>query len=78
MGAKYARDHYDCPLEFRLEKRDNVGDHVLIDGNTATALGSIYGGATVMAWYPITPSTSVAKAFETYAKKIARRRQGPK
>ncbi len=70
MGAQYARDHYECPLEYRLEKRDNVGDHILIDGNTATALGSLYAGATVMAWYPITPSTSAAKAFETYAKKL--------
>ncbi len=70
MGAEYARKHYSCPLEYRLEKRDHVGDHILIDGNTATGLGSIYAGATVAAWYPITPSTSVVKAFETYAKKL--------
>ena len=70
IGAEYARKHYDCPLEFRLEKRDNIGDQILIDGNTATGLGSIYAGATVAAWYPITPSTSVVKAFEDYAKKL--------
>ncbi|MFT4666579.1 MAG: 2-oxoglutarate ferredoxin oxidoreductase subunit alpha [Polaribacter sp.] len=70
LGAKYARDHFDCPLEYRLEKRDKVGDQILIDGNTAAALGAIYAGATVMAWYPITPSTSVAKAFEIYCKKL--------
>ncbi len=70
LGAQYAKDHFDCPLEYRLEKRDKVGDHILIDGNTASALGAIYAGATVMAWYPITPSTSVAKAFETYCKKL--------
>jgi 2-oxoglutarate ferredoxin oxidoreductase subunit alpha len=42
----------------------------MIDGNTSCALGAIFGGATVMAWYPITPSTSVADAFEQYAKEL--------
>lgn len=70
MGAQYVRDHYNCPLIYRVEKRDNIKDQILIDGNTATALGAIYGGATLAAWYPITPSTSVVKAFEKYAKKL--------
>ena len=70
MGYDYARQHYDCPLGIRVERRDQVGDQILIDGNTATALGAIYGGATVAGWYPITPSTSVVKAFETYCKKL--------
>lgn len=70
LGYQYAKAHYDCPLNIRLERRDNVGDHIMIEGNTATALGAIYAGATVAAWYPITPSTSVVKAFETYAKKL--------
>jgi 2-oxoglutarate/2-oxoacid ferredoxin oxidoreductase subunit alpha len=70
LGAQYARDHFDCPLEYRLEKRDLIGDRILIEGNAATALGAIYAGATVMAWYPITPSTSVASAFEKYCKKF--------
>lgn len=70
MGAQYARDNYDCPLEYRLEKRDNIKDQILIDGNTAIGLGAIYGGATVAGWYPITPSTSIVKAFDTYAKKL--------
>ncbi|WP_445223476.1 2-oxoacid:acceptor oxidoreductase subunit alpha [Catalinimonas locisalis] len=70
LGYQYAKAHYDCPLDIRLERRDNVGDHIMIEGNTATALGAIYAGATVAAWYPITPSTSVVKAFETYAKKL--------
>jgi 2-oxoglutarate/2-oxoacid ferredoxin oxidoreductase subunit alpha len=69
LGRDYAREHYTCPLPFRVERRDKVGDSIMIDGNTATGLGAVYGGATVVAWYPITPSTSVAKAFETYAKK---------
>lgn len=70
LGFQYAQAYYDCPLDIRVERRDHVGDHILMDGNTATALGAIYGGATVAAWYPITPSTSVVKAFETYAKRL--------
>ncbi len=70
LGYNYAQQHFDCPLDIRVERRDNTGDSILIDGNTATALGAIFGGATVAAWYPITPSTSVVKAFETYCKKL--------
>ena len=70
LGFNYVQEHFNCPLGIRLERRDAVGDHILMEGNEATALGAIYGGATVMAWYPITPSTSVAKAFEKFAKKL--------
>lgn len=70
MGANYVREHYTCPLDIRVERRDKNKDSILVDGNTATGLGLIYGGATVAAWYPITPSTSVAKAFEDYSKKL--------
>lgn len=69
LGRNYVKEHYECPLPLRLERRDKVGDQIMIDGNTATGLGALYGGASVVAWYPITPSTSVAKAFETYAKR---------
>lgn len=70
LGINYVKDHYDYPLPLRLERRDNVGDHIMIDGNTACALGAIYGGATVAAWYPITPSTSIITAFGKYAKRL--------
>jgi 2-oxoglutarate ferredoxin oxidoreductase subunit alpha len=70
LGYEYAKTHFDCPLDIRLERRDSIGDQIMIDGNTATGLGAIYAGASVAAWYPITPSTSVVKAFETYAKKL--------
>lgn len=63
LGYDYAKEHFECPLPFRLEKMDANGDKVLIDGNTATALGCLYAGATVAAWYPITPATSVMDAF---------------
>ena len=69
LGYDYARDHFDCPLPFHLEKMDANGDKILIDGNTATALGCVYAGATVAAWYPITPSTSVMDAFKVFCEK---------
>lgn len=68
-GAAYARAHFECPLGLRLEARQAVGQKIMIDGNTACALGALYAGATVAAWYPITPSTSVVNAFEKYAHK---------
>lgn len=70
LGGAYAREHFECPLPKRLEARNLVGDAILLDGNTALALGAIWGGATVAAWYPITPSTSVVDAFESYAEKL--------
>uniref|UniRef100_UPI0030EF2792 2-oxoacid:acceptor oxidoreductase family protein n=1 Tax=uncultured Cyclobacterium sp. TaxID=453820 RepID=UPI0030EF2792 len=69
LGMDYAKKHFDYPLPIRLERRDLVKDKILVDGNTACGLGAVYGGATVMAWYPITPSTSVAEAFEKFASK---------
>lgn len=70
LGYDYAVKHHGCPLDVRVERRDLIGDKILIDGNTATALGTIYGGATVLTWYPITPSTSVAKAYDKYAHRL--------
>jgi 2-oxoglutarate ferredoxin oxidoreductase subunit alpha len=70
LGYKYAREHFDCPLPFRLEKMQANDDQILIDGNTAAALGAVYAGATVAAWYPITPATSVMDAFKTLCEKF--------
>lgn len=70
LGYQSAREAYGCPIGLRLERRDAVGDRILMEGNEALALGAIYGGATVAAWYPITPSTSVVDAFEKYAKRL--------
>lgn len=70
LGIEYIHSNYAYPLDIRLERRDLVGDQILIDGNSACGLGAVYGGATVVAWYPITPSTSVVEGFETYAKKL--------
>lgn len=70
LGVNYVKENHQYPLNIRVKRTDKNGDSILIDGNTACGLGAIYAGATVMAWYPITPSTSVAKAFETYCKKL--------
>src|SRR5690606_21041000 len=64
LGMDYVEEHFHQPIGFHLHRSDHVGNSILIDGNTACGLGAVYGGATVMAWYPITPSTSVAEAFE--------------
>ncbi len=69
LGVNYARENFECPLEIRVERRDLLGDKILYSGNSACALGAIYAGATVAAWYPITPSTSVVDAFAKYAAK---------
>lgn len=70
LGVQYVHDHYSYPLDLRLEKRDLIGNKIMIDGNSACGLGAVYAGATVVAWYPITPSTSVVEAFENYASKL--------
>jgi 2-oxoglutarate/2-oxoacid ferredoxin oxidoreductase subunit alpha len=69
-GVKYIKDNYEYPLPFRLQRRDLNGDSIVMDGNTACGIGALYAGATVAAWYPITPSTSLVNAFEKYAKKL--------
>jgi len=70
IGRDYAQRYLKCPLPIQVRRSNGVGDKIMIDGNTATALGALYGGATVCAWYPITPSTSVAEAFERYANRF--------
>ena len=74
MGRDYARANLKCPIGLRVKRADAVGKKVFIEGNNATALGCVYGGATVAAWYPITPSSSVAEAFARHCKRF---RQDP-
>ena len=59
-----------CPIGLRVQKADKVGDRIFIEGNSAAALGAVYGGATVCAWYPITPSSSLADAFTSHCKRL--------
>jgi 2-oxoglutarate/2-oxoacid ferredoxin oxidoreductase subunit alpha len=72
LGYAYAREHFECPLPFHLQKTDANRGKILIDGNTAAALGCVYAGATVAAWYPITPATSVMDAFRQFCEKLRR------
>src|SRR5215218_1795937 len=72
LGADYARAHFGCPLPIHLAPLDRTGDAILIDGNTAAALGCLYAGATVGAWYPITPATSLMEAFKGFCLKYRR------
>lgn len=67
IGRDYALEYLDGPLPLQVKRCDEVGERIMVEGNAAAGLGSIYGGATVCGWYPITPSTSVAEAFERYA-----------
>ena len=69
MGRDYAREHLKHPLGIKVRRSNNVGDRIFVDGNSAAALGCVYGGATVCAWYPITPSSSLAEAFQRYCGK---------
>jgi 2-oxoglutarate ferredoxin oxidoreductase subunit alpha len=69
MGRDYALQNLQ-PLPLRVRAADRVGERIYMDGNTAAGLGAVYGGATVCAWYPITPSTSLAEAFTKYCNKF--------
>jgi 2-oxoglutarate/2-oxoacid ferredoxin oxidoreductase subunit alpha len=70
LGYDYARKHLPCPLPFSLQRMNATADAILIDGNTAGALGAVYAGATVGAWYPITPATSVMEAFKEFCERF--------
>ena len=70
LGRDWATENLPHPIGLRVKRADNVGDKIFIDGNAAVALGAVYGGATVCAWYPITPSSSVAEAFQRYCAKF--------
>jgi 2-oxoglutarate/2-oxoacid ferredoxin oxidoreductase subunit alpha len=70
MGLEHARSHLKNSLGLKVKRSYNVGDKIFIEGNAAAALGCVYGGATVCAWYPITPSSSLAEAFQKYCSKL--------
>jgi 2-oxoglutarate ferredoxin oxidoreductase subunit alpha len=70
LGYDYAKANFACPLPLRVERMDKTAGYVMIDGNTAAGLGCVYAGATVGAWYPITPSTSLMDAFKGFCAKL--------
>lgn len=69
LGFNYVKDNFESPLPIHLEKMDETKDCILIDGNTSASLGCLYAGATVGAWYPITPATSLMEGFAGFCKK---------
>jgi 2-oxoglutarate ferredoxin oxidoreductase subunit alpha len=70
MGREYAETHLRDAVGLKVRRADAVGERIFIDGNEASALGAVYGGATVCAWYPITPSTSLAEAFMKHCRRF--------
>jgi 2-oxoglutarate ferredoxin oxidoreductase subunit alpha len=70
LGREYALKHFDCPLPIKVRHAERAKGKIMVTGNDAGGLGAIYAGATVCAWYPITPSTSLAEAFEKYARRL--------
>jgi len=70
LGFDEAKKAFDKPLPLQLKRSNKNDGKVLLEGNAACGLGAVYGGATVCAWYPITPSTSVAEGYEKYAKQL--------
>src|SRR3954463_4207468 len=70
MGLNHAKEHLKDALGLKVKRAYNVGDQIFMEGNAAAALGCVYGGATVCAWYPITPSSSLAEAFQKYCSKL--------
>jgi 2-oxoglutarate ferredoxin oxidoreductase subunit alpha len=70
LGYDYTRENFACPLPARVSPLDKTKGHVIIDGNTAAGLGCVYAGATVGAWYPITPSTSLMDAYKAFCKQF--------
>ena len=70
LGYDYAKEHFTCPLPFKVKRLDKTAGHIMIDGNTAAGLGCVYAGATVGAWYPITPSTSLMDGFKHFCEML--------
>jgi 2-oxoglutarate ferredoxin oxidoreductase subunit alpha len=76
LGRAYAAKHFDCPLPIRVRPATGAKGKIMVSGNDAAALGAVYAGATVCAWYPITPSTSLAEAFERHARRLRTSKDG--
>jgi 2-oxoglutarate ferredoxin oxidoreductase subunit alpha len=70
MGRDWALANLKCPIGLRVKRSNKIGKRIFLEGNSAAALGAVYGGATVCAWYPITPSSSLAEAFQRHARRL--------
>ena len=72
IGRSYVAENLEYPLRVRVRRAGENTGKIMITGNEAAALGAVYAGATVASWYPITPSTSLAEAFQRYAERFRR------
>jgi 2-oxoglutarate ferredoxin oxidoreductase subunit alpha len=70
IGRQYAQENFECPLPIRVRHADGTKGKIMVTGNEAAGLGAVYAGASVCAWYPITPSTSLAEGFEKHARRF--------
>ena len=78
LGRTYASEHFDCPLPIKVRHATGTKGKIIVNGNEAAGLGAVYAGATVCAWYPITPSTSLVEGYEKYAKRLRVDKEGKK
>jgi 2-oxoglutarate/2-oxoacid ferredoxin oxidoreductase subunit alpha len=78
LGREYALKHFDCPLPIKVRHAEGAKGKILVTGNEAAGLGAVFAGATVCAWYPITPSTSLAEGFEKHARRLRMTKEGRK
>src|SRR5439155_2564915 len=71
LGRDWVTQHVDPEtVKLKVRHANAVGNRIFVEGNNAAALGAVYGGATVCAWYPITPSSSLAEAFQQHCKRL--------
>ncbi|MEZ5817681.1 MAG: 2-oxoacid:acceptor oxidoreductase subunit alpha [Hyphomicrobiaceae bacterium] len=78
IGREYAQENFECPLPIRVRHAEGAKGKIMVTGNEAAGLGAVYAGATVCAWYPITPSTSLAEGFEKHARRLRVGKDGKK
>ena len=68
-GQKYAREHLEKRDPYRITRLDKTAGQILVEGNAAAAMGCLFAGVTVVAWYPITPSSSLPETLIGYMRK---------
>ncbi len=68
-GHKYASEHFTPSEKYKVERLSKTAGKILIEGNAAAAMGCLFGGVTVVAWYPITPSSSLPETVIGYLRK---------
>lgn len=68
-GHKYASENFKSSDKYKVERLNKTEGKILVEGNAAAAMGCLFGGVTVVAWYPITPSSSLPESLITYLRK---------